>query len=72
MKAEEFYKGFFGVQGVHPNGTTINKSVIRFAEAYAEHENEALQKQVEELEDRLADAEADNIRWARRFNESIS
>ena len=38
MSTEEFYKEFFGVQGVHPNGTTINHMVIRFAEAYAQQQ----------------------------------
>jgi len=35
VTVEEFYKEFFGVSELFANGTTINKSVLRFAEAYA-------------------------------------
>jgi len=35
--AEEFYMAFFGVKEFNPEGTTINKSVIRFAEEYLKY-----------------------------------
>ena len=35
VTVEEVYKEFFGVSELFANGTTINKSVLRFAEAYA-------------------------------------
>lgn len=37
MTGKEFYTEFFGVKDPKENGTTINVSVWRFAEAYAEH-----------------------------------
>ena len=66
MKAEEFYKEFFGVKEPKENGTTINKSVWRFAEQYAELH---AQKEWISVEDREPKPLIHVLVWSEKYHD---